>query len=84
MIATKTANSFFAGIAQLSSYAFLGALKGELWLYGIFIGIGAIIGNIIGKNLLQKMSDLLFRQLVIVLMVVSGIILIIKAIILDS
>lgn len=78
MIATKTANSFIAGLAQLSSYAFLGVLEGQLWLWGIVIGLGATIGNIIGKKLLQNMSDDLFRKLVIFLMVVSGVVLIVK------
>lgn len=79
MIATKTANSFLAGIAMLSSYALLGALDGELWWYGLLIGIGASIGNIIGKNLLAKMTDKLFRKGVIALMVISGILMIAKS-----
>ena len=79
LIATKTANSFFAGIAQLSSYAFFGALNGTLWWYGITIGVGAIIGNIIGKNLLKKISDELFLQLVILIMFISGITMIANA-----
>lgn len=49
LIATKTANSFFRGIAQ-SSYSFFGLLDKELWVYGIFLGLGATAGNIIGKN----------------------------------
>ncbi len=83
MIATKTANSFLAGIAMLSSYAFLGALHGELWWYGLLIGIGATIGNIIGKRLLAKMTDMLFRKFVIVLMVLSGLLMILKTLWLD-
>jgi uncharacterized membrane protein YfcA len=76
MIATKTANSFIAGIAQLSSYTFLGALKGDLWFYGLAIGIGATLGNIIGKRQLKKVSDTRFRQYVIALMVVSGLLMV--------
>ena len=80
LIATKTANSFIAGLAQLSSYAFLGVLEGELWFYGLLIGLGATIGNIIGKNLLQKMSDELFRKFIIFIMAISGVIMIAKSI----
>jgi len=79
LIATKTANSFIAGIAQLSSYAFLGALKGELWWYGLIIGLGATIGNVFGKKLLQRMSDELFRKFIIAIMMISGVIMIIRA-----
>lgn len=78
MIATKTANSFLAGIAQIGSYAFLGALNGELWIWGLVIGLGAIIGNIIGKKLLHKMSELNFRRAVLIIMVISGVLMLVK------
>src|SRR5690554_6878774 len=80
MIATKTANSFIAGIAQLSTYTFLGVFKGELWFYGLIIGVGAIIGNIFGKKVLSKLSDQTFRKIVVWLMVISGCFMIANAI----
>lgn len=80
LVGTKAANSFFLGIAQISSYTFFGLLTAELWIYGIALGIGATFGNLIGKQLLTKMSSLLFRKLVIIIMVISGILLLIKAI----
>ncbi len=80
LVGTKAANSFFLGIAQISSYSFFGLLTTELWIYGITLGIGATFGNLIGKRLLAKMSSLLFRKLVIIIMVVSGVLLLIKAV----
>ena len=76
LIATKTVNSFFLGISQISSYAFFGLLYTELWIYGIALGLGAVVGNIIGKKFLSKMKSTTFRQLLILLMVLSGILLI--------
>lgn len=76
LIATKTANSFLMGISQLGSYTFFGLLTKELWIYGIALGIGATIGNIIGKKFLSKMKSQTFRQLLIILMVISGLLLI--------
>ncbi|TQI70710.1 hypothetical protein JM79_1631 [Gramella sp. Hel_I_59] len=76
LIATKTANSFFLGIAQIGSYTFFGLLYTELWIYGIALGLGAVIGNIIGKKFLSSMKSSSFRKLLIILMVVSGILLI--------
>jgi len=76
LIATKTANSFFLGVAQISSYAFFGLLNKELWIFGIALGLGAILGNIIGKRFLASMKCSSFRLLLICLMVVSGILLI--------
>ena len=80
LVGTKAANSFFLGIAQVSSYTFFGLLTTELWIYGISLGIGATLGNLIGKRVLAKMSSLLFRKLVIIIMMLSGLLLLIKAI----
>lgn len=78
MIATKTVNSFFIGLAQITTYTAFGALKGNLWIYGIVLGIGALTGNWIGKTFLKKISNALFRKLVITIMVVSGLVMIAK------
>jgi len=80
LVGTKAANSFFTGIAQISSYTFFGLLSPELWIYGIALGIGATFGNLIGKKLLTKISGLLFRKLVIMIMVISGVLLLVKAV----
>ncbi|MCH4823224.1 sulfite exporter TauE/SafE family protein [Gramella lutea] len=76
LIATKTVNSFFLGIAQIGSYTFFGLLYRELWIYGIALGLGAVIGNVLGKKFLSKIKSSTFRKLLILLMVVSGILLI--------
>lgn len=80
LVGTKAAQSFFLGLAQVASYTVFGLLTKELWIYGIALGLGATIGNIIGKKLLSRMSKLSFRRWVIVIMVLSGIVLLIKAI----
>lgn len=76
LIATKTANSFLMGLSQISGYTFFGLLHNELWLYGLALGGGAIVGNIIGKNFLSKMKSSTFRIFVIAIMVISGVMLI--------
>lgn len=78
LIATKTANSFLMGLSQVGGYAFFGSLYGQYWLYGIALGAGAILGNLIGKKFLSKMKNVTFRKLMIGVMVVSGIVLIWK------
>ena len=78
MIATKTVNSFFVGLVQITGYASLGSLKGSLWSYGIVLGIGASLGNWLGKTFLDKMSNNLFRKFVVAIMAISGMVMIIK------
>ncbi|HLS29680.1 MAG TPA: sulfite exporter TauE/SafE family protein [Flavobacteriaceae bacterium] len=76
LIATKTANSFLMGMSQIGSYTFFGLLHNEMWLYGIALGLGATVGNVIGKKFLSKMKSSTFRVFVIILMVISGFLLI--------
>ena len=79
LIATKTANSFFMGLAQLGGYAFFGLLNAEYWGYGIALGAGAVLGNIIGKRMLGRITAEGFRILLLVFMVLSGVLLIYTA-----
>lgn len=79
LVGTKAAQAFFLGIAQISSYTYFGILTKELWAYGIAMGLGATLGNLIGRELLKRMSKLAFRKWVIVIMVISGLVLIAKA-----
>jgi len=81
MIATKAANSFFTGIMQIGTYSYLGSLMGDRWAYGLAMGIGATVGNIIGKALLKRTSKKDFRTYVMVIMVISGIVMITKQIV---
>jgi len=74
------ANSFFMGIAQVSSYSYFGLMTGEEWGMAIALGLGISLGNFIGKKALQKITDTRFRQWAIAFMVISGILLIIRAI----
>lgn len=79
LIATKTANSFFMGISQIGSYAFFGLLEGRYWVYGLALGLGATLGNILGKKVLAQMSGSLFRKFLLAFMVISGVLLIYKS-----
>lgn len=78
LIATKTANSFFVGLAQIGSYAFFGVLTTQLWVYGLALGLGATLGNVLGKRFLAGMSVQQFRVMLLALMVISGIVMVAK------
>ena len=78
LIATKTANSFFVGIVQIASYSFFGVITAKLWIYGLVLGLGAVVGNVIGKRFLAGMSISQFRIMLLILMVISGIVMIIR------
>jgi uncharacterized protein len=72
LIGTKTVNSFALDIAQVGLYGWLGILDQRLAAYGIAVGIGAIVGNVIGKKLLARISSRAFRRWVVAIMAASG------------
>jgi uncharacterized membrane protein YfcA len=72
MIATKAVNSLATQIAKLSSYTIFGVITRQYLLYGIVIGASAIAASWVGKKLLHRMEGRRFRQIVIVVMVVTG------------
>ena len=72
MIATKSAHVVVVHIAKIFTYATLGVLtKSYLW-YGLVIGITAIPANWLGQKVLKNISDEQFRQFVIALVTISG------------
>jgi hypothetical protein len=79
LVATKAFNSMLVAVVQLSTYSFFGKLEGEMWMYGLVLGTGAAGGNYLGKHWLSKMSDKRFLQWVIAMMVVSGLVLLFRA-----
>jgi uncharacterized membrane protein YfcA len=78
LIGTKTVNSFALDIVQIGLYMSLGILSGWLWAYGIAIGLGAIVGNVIGKKLLASVSSDTFRRFVVIVMALSGVAMIVQ------
>lgn len=79
LIATKTFNSFAAGVVQVGSYTFFGALHGKLWLWGLMLGLGIGAGNYVGKKLLANISEQSFRLWAILFMVISGVLLVLES-----
>lgn len=75
---TVLIDKFPIGLVQISSYTALGALQGELWSYGIVLGLGASTENWIGKNLLKKFSNEAFQKFIITVMVISGMIMLVR------
>lgn len=78
MIATKAANAFLVGIVQIGTYLFFDALKGDMWYMGLCVGGGYIVGTLVGKKLLKGMKITFFNNIVIAVMLVSGVVMIVQ------
>jgi uncharacterized protein len=72
LLGTRSANAILLHLTKIISYAYLGYVDGEVLKYGILIGVVSMSAIYVGKLILGKMSDELFRQIVVASMVVSG------------
>ena len=72
MVGTKTAISMPMHFVKIGTYASLGAMSGQLWLFGLAAGVGALVSNTLAKRILTNMSDVNFRFIVTGFMAISG------------
>lgn len=75
---TKTANSLIMGLSQLGSYSYFNLIDTQIMGYAVALGMGALLGNIIGKRYLVRMKTETFRKWVIAVMVISGVLMIVR------
>lgn len=72
LVATKSSNVIIVHIVKCISYFFLGIFSLKHLEYGLLIGLTAIPGNWLGQKILKKINDQEFRQLVFVMMAITG------------
>jgi len=72
MVATKAANVVIIHIVKVFFYILLGAFTKAYLFYGIIIGLAAFPGNWIGQIVLEKISTERFRQIVVMFVTFSG------------
>jgi uncharacterized membrane protein YfcA len=71
-IATKSAHLLVVHIVKTIAYFSFGTLNWHYLGYGLLIGLAAIPGNLIGKVVLQDVSERRFRQLLASFVFISG------------
>lgn len=79
LIGTKSFNSLVAGLLQVSTYTYLGALQGTAWWWGLSLGLGITLGNWVGKGLLSRLTEANFRFLAVLFMVLSGVVMLVRS-----
>jgi len=73
MIGTKSVNSFLMHLTKMSTYAAFGIMTREFIVYGLAIGAAATLASWVGKLLLKRMDEDRFTQIVIWVMVLTGV-----------
>jgi uncharacterized membrane protein YfcA len=78
LLGTRSANAIILHITKILSYAYYGYVTGEVLKFGILIGISSMIAVYFGKLILAKISELFFRKIVVISMVISGVLMLWK------
>ena len=75
MLATRALNSIGIQLAKLAAYGAFGALTFELALHGVAAGVGAVLAIWVTRPWLHRLPSRRFRQLAVLVMAVSGVLL---------
>lgn len=78
LLGTRSANAIILHLTKILSYAYYGYVTGEVLKFGILIGVSSMIAVYFGKLILAKISELFFRKIVVISMVVSGVLMLWK------
>jgi uncharacterized protein len=72
LLATRSANAIFLHLIKIVSYAYMGFVTFDVIKYGLLLGVVSVGAIYIGKKILHRMSELIFRKIVVSTMVLSG------------
>ena len=72
MIGTKAVSTLAMQVAKLGSFLALGLLRPDLWLLGLVVGLGALVGNALGKRVLGRLHPDTFVGVVEWMLLASG------------
>lgn len=78
IIGTKACATSIMQLAKMGGYISFIALETQVSQLGLIIGLGTLIGNVLGKKALTKISDLHFKTIANTFLLVSATLMIIK------
>lgn len=78
MLATRAANSMAIQVVKIASYWMFGALSWPLMRHGLAAGVGAVVAVWVANSWLGLLSVRRFRQLAVLVMMLSGLVLLWK------
>lgn len=73
LIGTKSINSLLMQFTKLTTYTLFGSLTGIVFLYGVVIGVGAIVGVFLARRHLFNIEVERFRGYTLTMMLIAGI-----------
>lgn len=78
LIATKAVFAAAVHMIKIIGYTLAGLFNEQILIFGLVASAGAVAGNLVGKKILQKMSQGIFNRLASFVIFASGILLLIR------
>lgn len=75
LLATQATNRMAIHLIKIVAYSYFGILTLPALGLGVLVGVSALPGNLLGQQVLQRISNLQFRRLVIGFVGISGVLL---------
>ena len=72
LIGTRSTNAVLLHLVKIGSYVAFGVFTREALEIGLMLGAASVLGNYLGKRLLSRISEVIFRKVVVGTMVFSG------------
>lgn len=79
-VGTKAINSLVMQFTKLISYGAFGALSMQIAGFGVALGLGAVVGVFLARKHLESIDTHRFRGYTLILMLISGIAMLYRAI----
>ncbi len=73
MIGTKAASTLLMQVLKVAVFATVGLLTPDVLRYGLLLGAGAVVGNALGKLLLERMRTAWFKHAVQGVLLCTGV-----------
>jgi uncharacterized protein len=79
LVATKSINSLVMQLTKLTTYSIFGAISWQAGIYGLLLGLGAVLGVYIARLHLLGIHLERFRNYTLAIMAISGVLMLAKA-----
>ncbi len=79
LVTTKSLNSLVMQLTKLTTYTIFGAITWQTGIYGILLGLGAVLGVYVAREHLLNIHLERFRNYTLAIMSISGVLMLTKA-----
>lgn len=78
LVATKAVYAMMVHAAKIVGYTWASLFNEQMLILGIAASVGAVLGNLVGKKILRRVSIRVFNRLTSLVIIISGVLLLVR------